>query len=392
MTENNLVNNAINLVNKSDIAFTKFITANDTVATGAHQSGFYLHRNSYPLFFDKAGVKGSNKDKFVKIKWQGDFETESRFIYYGTGTRNEYRLTRFGRNFPFLQENNIGNLIVIGRITDDYYEAFVLSSDDDTEDFLSAFGLSPSETNRIIPKSNVIDIDAKLEDLFQSYIETLKVDFPTSTELADNARGIIIKAQNINTPEIKKMPDRELLRWLDTEYQLFKAIENDRYAPLIKNPFKSIDDFIKSANSVLQRRKSRAGKSLEHHLSKMFNIFELKFDEQPVTEGNKKPDFIFPDIESYRNGSFKTDKLIFLAAKTTCKDRWRQILNEADRIRVKHLFTLQQGISSNQLKEMYENDVKLVVPKDYISAYPKEYQRKIYSLGTFIKYVDYVQK
>lgn len=49
---------------------------------------------------------------------------------------------------------------------------------------------------------------------------------------------------------------------------------------------------------------------------------------------------------------FPANKLVFLGAKTTCKDRWRQVLNEADRIETKYLFTLQQGISKNQLREM----------------------------------------
>ena len=49
--------------------------------------------------------------------------------------------------------------------------------------------------------------------------------------------------------------------------------------------------------------------------------------------------------------SFAIDKLCTLAAKTTCKDRWRQILSEADRLRDenKYLCTMQQGISSAQM-------------------------------------------
>lgn len=41
-----------------------------------------------------------------------------------------------------------------------------------------------------------------------------------------------------------------------------------------------------------------------------------------------------------------------LAVKTTCKDRWRQILNEADKIHQVHLFTLQEGVSLAQYREM----------------------------------------
>ena len=64
---------------------------------------------------------------------------------------------------------------------------------------------------------------------------------------------------------------------------------------------------------------------------------------------------------------FTIDKLCTLAVKTTCKDCWRQILNEADRLRDvnKYLCTLQQGICSAQMDEMQEEKVVLVVPKPY---------------------------
>lgn len=91
---------------------------------------------------------------------------------------------------------------------------------------------------------------------------------------------------------------------------------------------------------------------MEHHLAEVFNIWELSYASQPQTEDKKKPDFIFPDIKSYYKEPKGSNKLIFLGAKTTCKDRWRQIIAEADKIPQKHLFTLQQGISKNKLKEM----------------------------------------
>jgi len=163
-------------------------------------------------------------------------------------------------------------------------------------------------------------------------------------------------------------------------------IELEIYSERIKTPFRTVEELIELANTLLNRRKSRAGKSLEYHLNEVFSIFNLKFTPQAITEDNKKPDFIFPGNSEYHNPNFNSDKLIFLAAKTTCKDRWRQIINEADRIRVKHLFTLQQGISKNQLYEMYKEGVKLVVPKPYITSFPEEYQGKILTLESFVSY------
>ena len=90
------------------------------------------------------------KTELARIKWHDDFETESRFIYYGTGTRDEYRLTRFGREFPFLNDDNVGDLLVLCKMNAEEYKGYVLSNDEDIDNFLDAFGLSPLETNRLI--------------------------------------------------------------------------------------------------------------------------------------------------------------------------------------------------------------------------------------------------
>jgi len=73
-----------------------------------------------------------------------------------------------------------------------------------------------------------------------------------------------------------------------------------------------------------------------------------------------------------------------LAAKTCCKDRWRQIVNEANRIQTKHLFTLQEGISANQIAEMTSENVALVVPKPNITSFPTNCRSDILYLESFI--------
>ena len=80
-----------------------------------------------------------------------------------------------------------------------------------------------------------------------------------------------------------------------------------------------------------------------------------------------------------------------LGENTTCKDRWRQVLSEANRVDVKFLFTLQQGISKNQMKEMRDSHLTLVVPRKYIDSFPKEYQSDISDLNGFIGMVKQKQ-
>ena len=112
-------------------------------------------------------------------------------------------------------------------------------------------------------------------------------------------------------------------------------------------------------------------------------------DRETLCSKGSTPDFIFPSGLAYHDASFLTSKLTSLAAKTTCKDRWRQILNEADRLRgeTKFLCTLQQGISAKQMEEMATEKVRLVVPQPYIKTYPGEWQNEIWSIEKFIAYV-----
>jgi hypothetical protein len=383
---NNITELAISSVNDSQYSFCKFISANDAGATGAHQSGFYIPKNAWPLMFDRAGEKGENLDRIIKILWQNDIITESRFIYYGIGTRNEYRLTRFGKGFPFLEDDNVGDLMVLCRIEGDNYHGFVLSADDDIEDFFAAFNISPEQTNRLIEKTVTYNPEDELKSYFIDFVND-RSSFPTTELMSQYARESYLSAFNINDEIISLRPDEQLLKWIDAEYELFKAFEIKFYGERIQSPFNSVDELIIFSNTILNRRKSRAGKSLEHHLSKIFLSSKLKFEEQVVTEENKRPDFIFPGSKEYHDFVFPTDKLVFLGAKTTCKDRWRQIINEADRIPEKHLFTLQKGISKSQLIEMYNNKVQLVVPKSNLCFFDVTYRGKILTLDTFTRKV-----
>lgn len=381
---------AIQAVQQAEISYCKFLSANDTKSTKAHQAGYLVSKSSWQMFIKKEPLKGENIKVALTIKWQEDFETDSTFTYYGAA-KNEFRLTNFGRNFPFREEENTGDLFVLCKIDNNYFKAYILSHDEEIDDFFAAVNISSIETNKIIPKQEQ-RAGNKMLDCFLGYLQSLKVDFPPTYDLALNARLCFNAAFSITAKHITSNPDKEILNWLDAEFQLFRTIENDRYSTRIKSPFASVEELVETANTILNRRKSRAGKSLEHHLSEVFKTFGVTYETQAVTEDNKKPDFLFPNKKSYQNMDFDDKKLILLASKTTCKDRWRQILNEADRIKTKHLFTLQQGISKNQLEEMYKYDVCLVVPKPYLTSFPKDFQDKILSLDAFVRHVQNVQQ
>lgn len=388
MTEG-YANQAIQAVLNSQQAYCKFLSANDSGATGGHQSGILVSKSAKDMMFSQALENENILKRTVEIQWQNDIWTESSFTYYSS--KNELRITKFGRSFPFLNPEQTGALFVFTRQSADQYSAFFLETEDDIEQFLSAFGIGPTETNHMIDTSAVLP-ETQERIAIQEFIATLTVDFPLSDVMSAAARDIQNRVYN-HLEYIRTNPDRKIIEWTNTEYALFRAIEHARYGDKISHGFATVDEFITMANMVLNRRKSRAGKSLEHHLSAIFDGNDIQYTAQAVTEGNKKPDFLFPSQAAYHNAAFPTDKLISLAAKATCKDRWRQVINEADRLRglPKYLCTLQQGISPAQMDEMQAENVILVVPRPYITSYPADRRDRIWTVTKFVDYVREVE-
>lgn len=59
----------------------------------------------------------------IKVKWQNDFETEFCFTYYAS--KNELRITRFGRGFPFLRINQTDSLFVFTKQAEEDYSGYL---------------------------------------------------------------------------------------------------------------------------------------------------------------------------------------------------------------------------------------------------------------------------
>ena len=76
-----------------------------------------------------------------------------------------------------------------------------------------------------------------------------------------------------------------------------------------------------------------------------------------------------------------------LGAKNTCKDRWRQVLQEAERIPHKHLITMETAISVDQTTQMQSKNLQLVVPRSIAMTYTPKQQEWLMSVDSFIGYV-----
>ena len=390
MNERTFAADAIDSTNRSVSTYVKFLSANDSGATGAHQAGFLIGSKAQDMTIGPVRDESVTKRTGIRITWQDGLVTGGTFTKYAS-KRGEMRLTGMGRGFPYRHPDFTGALWVFCKVARDEYESYVLNTDDEINDYLNAFSLGPQDANIVLEGSKI----PTESDAIRAYVSQLGVtvdeNWPVSTEISHEAR--VIRRATINKPSFSiQNPDKQLIEYTRVEYAIFREIEALAYGDSISNGFPSVETFVAFANKVLNRRKSRAGRSFEHHLASLFRENSLMFEEQVVTEEKKRPDFVFPSGIAYHDPLFPAERLVVLGAKTTCKDRWRQIITEADRVRnlPKYLVTLQQGISPHQLDEMEKAKVRLVVPKSYIQSFPTAYQQRIWPLKTFIGYVHEV--
>ena len=214
--------------------------------------------------------------------------------------------------------------------------------------------------------------------------------FPNTREFSNFARSVATEVCPV------ECPDAALIEWMETEESAFRQLERHIVQEKLKVGFgengDDVDEFVRFSLSVQNRRKSRSGHAFENHIEVILDKNHLGFKRGARTEGKQKPDFLFPGTDSYQDHHFPEDKLRILGAKTTCKDRWRQVLAEADRIKHKHLISLEPAISEAQTEEMRNKNLQLVIPEPIQATYQKSQISWLMSFKDFIDEVTCLQK
>jgi hypothetical protein len=379
----------------------KRLSGNDTLANGSHQAGPYLPKEFlFDIFpaINRTDVK--NPDHWFDIYVDSHPDVRMvRAVYYNSrlsegkkNGRNETRITNFGgSSSALLDPDSTGALTVFAFTLDSAGSAkdcHVWVCRHETEEELVEDRVGPIEPGKwaiwtpsrpslfppiATPRANCWLAPHEIPDAWLSR-------FPTGAD-------IIRKAVDLRG-DTALTPDRRLVRRRECEFEIFRSVEEAVELPVIKSGFTTLDEFISRAQTILQRRKARSGRSLELHAREIFLEERLRegidFAHGPESDPGKRPDFLFPSETHYKNAAFPDSGLRMLAVKTTCRDRWRQVLNEADRIATKHLLTLQEGVSEGQFREMTHAKIQLVVPEPLISKFPKGVQPHLQTLESFI--------
>jgi hypothetical protein len=348
---------------------------------------------------------GTSESTRGSISWhyfaddQEPLQEQTFFTFYDARANNPTRSPEWRLYYPgsFLGHADIGDRLFLARSSSGHLFGLVFERG---SAWLRAaqtlFGTTVS-TSRLdaIPRETLDS--QELELLRRQILEELNLDVAVPVRPTDEQ--IMIEKYGRTFPATKEMarfarsrvevnpnrPDETLARWLSREEELFRALENVIIRERLDTGFGTVDEFIEYSLSVQNRRKSRMGFALQNHLAELFTVHHLRFTPQARTEANNRPDFIFPGQNEYHDEGFDDSLLLMLGVKSTSKDRWRQVLTEADRIPAKHLCTLEAGISVKQTEEMKRQNLTLVIPSSLHETYTNDQREVLLNVEAFIE-------
>lgn len=345
--------------------------------------------------------------KFVYLSDQEEqtVEDNGKLTWYDAReqhpTRSEYRL--YYTSNEVIKTAKASDFVIVAKSSETELMVIIASAGSTTEaQLIWLFGLEEpgglfeikdyradhrdiGYAGRYIISSLGIELEETAPDFREILLGRYGLNMPKTKEFSAFARSTVTDVSPIDEP------DTTLIAWLQREELLFRTLEREIVHHKLKEGFgadgSDVDEFITFSLSVQNRRKARAGFAFENNLAVIFESNQIRYTHGGRTERNNKPDFLFPGEQEYHNPVFPTDLLTMLGLKTTAKDRWRQVLSEADRIPRKHLITLEPAISKNQTDEMTAQNLQLIIPAPLFNTYRNDQHPTLITLAEFIGFL-----
>lgn len=393
----------------AESVYLKKLSLNDwqwSESPDAHQGGVYIpqvDRESgfFPPLAEKSREPGKAKifEVFFEIVWPqaGGEIKEARLVNYRS-KGEETHLTRLVME-PFQRISPASLLMVArqrlksGRIR---FTALIADSTGAAAEYLKdLFDIGTDFLSGIFePK----EAAKEAEDRVLGYVEqaviawragTLKAfalghtSIPSTDAMAAMAQAEYMKAHDLSSlnPFSLKFPGNAVMQISrDIEYRLFRDFEMkarsmqlvniilgtetgtmtvERALRAIITDFPLIDKVLLSAS---QQRKSRAGKSFELHIERLLKDGSVPHGVQVVIASKKRPDFVLPSYRMYKDTSRSYEEALVLSAKTTLRERWKQVHLEISNCDL-YLATVDENVAASAIEEMGEAGIRLVVPE-----------------------------
>ncbi|MGM8936100.1 type II restriction endonuclease [Pseudomonas neustonica] len=376
-----------------------------------HQNGFYVPAELRPEGFfppllplTEPGKEHIYVSEFTTI-WPATGEVKHSNIRHFSNKGAEVHLTRVPKDeFAGLTP---ASLLIGGKLSApmdggiQYWFVTVDSASADAELLETLFELGADFTYALFDPRQALsvpvdegaelikEIDAALRAGTLAQLLKRVSILPTSEVLAENAQSEFLKAKGLERLDPYEIPNpgdaiMEISR--DIEFVLYKRAElrhravdvvriltdnGQSLANAVVRGFPALDASFLSAS---QHRKSRAGRSFEHHIGRLLRDGNISFEEQVIT-GGRRPDFVLPSKAVLNSDSRAFNDALVLSAKTTLRERWKQITLENADCGL-FLATVDDRVSSEAIEDMRSRDIFLVVPESLKKADTTCYAKK----------------
>lgn len=397
------------VIDRADTVYIKKLAVNDwewTEDPDKHQGGVFIpHRDRDSGFFPELHAKARTEghpilEAFFEIVWPAaDVTKRARLVHY-TSKGQETHLTGIPKAvFSGLPP---ASFLVIGRKNgaspkNFHYSAMVANSGSPEFDYLTdLFEIGPSFRSGLY-------VPARTEQTFferiagfmgeaiaafrRGELEAFAVmheTIPPTKDMAAMARELYMNRVGLPdlNPFILDLPGdivREISRGV--EYELFREYElrfrsmqlariilaaepadSITVEKVLVNLITGFHEIDRALLSASQQRKSRAGYSFEHHIQQMLADGKIPHEVQVIMEAKKRPDFVLPTYKLFKDKARPKDHALVLSAKTTLRERWKQVLNEIKNCDL-YLATVDEDIAANAIEDMGSAGIVLVVPE-----------------------------
>jgi hypothetical protein len=251
-----------------------------------------------------------------------------------------------------------------------------------------------------IPESEATEFDALIKEYRNKYIRKSgtvvdevfgETDYAKELTKKKNVSEIIAKVREaawqkflIEEAEFNTILIRDLHKKLDTPRSIMELLIQHRITD------KTGEDLTEAVREMCgeyagrvypyiyvlslsntNSRRSRAGKTFEAIIYKIYSILGYPFDSQGKVGRKmfeevglgKKVDSVLPSIEAFKQ---RRNKTIIGTMKTTLRERWQEVAEEIERTNIPeiHLLTVDESIAKSKAQEMGNHNIVIVGPQE----------------------------
>lgn len=400
------------LAQQSDTLLVKKLSRNDTSwasDSGKHQAGFYIPRPIREAgFFPELRAENPGKPHIftaqVAVLWPQTGETTLSSLRHYSNKGPETHFTRLPRKL--FKDLTPASLLLAGRLATPiadcgWWIVTLDSAGDEAELLETMLDLPVDFHHQLFPATSLGHSAQTAQDELEELIDRFRFAIrngslaqlvsqyaviPDPVTIAAEARQQWLSANGLarfDPWEIEAPGDAIMAISRELEYRLYRHHELRRRSAELLSILCGTDDIAASVLrnypridavflSASQQRKTRAGRSFEHHIAAALTAGGVRFVEQAVT-GGRRPDFVMPDLAQLQNRKRARQDALVLAAKTTLRERWKQVTTESLNCEA-FLATVDDRVAATSIQEMAEADIRLVVPESLKSSDETHYK------------------